>query len=78
MNAIETKTECVALTAQQVGTRYGVAAATIREWSKRGAMPPCRRLSHSVSRWMLTDLQEWEASDFSRKLREATSEEGPF
>ena len=71
MSTTETKTERVALTADEVANRYGITATTVHNWARRGAMPHCRVLGRGVSRWMMSDLREWEATDFSRKLREA-------
>ena len=74
MATAQTKTERIALTAEEVANRYGITATTVHRWAQRGAMPPCRVLGRGVSRWMMADLCEWEASDFAKRLREATAE----
>ena len=74
MAETQIKTERIALTAQEVAHRYGITAPTVHRWAQRGAMPPCRVLGRGVSRWIMADLREWEASDFSKRLRESTAE----
>ena len=59
--------EQVALTAEQVGQRYSVTAQTIHSWSQRGAMPFARRVC-GVLRWFVSDLEEWERTEFHATL----------
>ena len=69
MTKTQTTTERVALTVDETANRYGVTAATIRKWSQTGAMPHARRVAGSVLRWFVSDLEEWEKTEFSRQLR---------
>ena len=74
MATTKTKTECVALTVEETANRYGVTVPTIHNWSQRGAMPHARRVAGSVLRWFVSDLEEWEASDFAKRFLATTPE----
>ena len=62
--------EPFAISAQDVAKRYSVTTNTIHVWSKIGAMPYACRINGAL-RWKLSDLREWEAGDFARRLRSA-------
>lgn len=60
--------EQVALSIEQTAHRYGVTVPTIRKWAERGLMPFGRRVGGSVLRWFVSDLEQWEATEFFRQL----------
>ena len=49
-------------TDKQVAERFGVARETIWRWRDKGDFPKPYKLGPNMTRWRLSDLEEWEAS----------------
>lgn len=73
MPSVQDKAEQIALTVQAVAQRYSVSTTTVHKWARTGAMPHARRIGGAL-RWLVADLQEWECSDFSKRLLESHTE----
>lgn len=48
--------DSVYLTAGQLAKRFGVTERTIREWVKRGTLPPPTCFSRKTKRWNPSDI----------------------
>lgn len=57
----------VLLTDRECASRYSVHQTTIVKWARTGLMPPGKRIGGAL-RWKVSDLEEWEASDFAARL----------
>ena len=49
------------LSDKQVAARYGVTRVTVWRWSKEGTFPVPVHLSSGCTRWLLSDLENWES-----------------
>ncbi len=47
---------------RQAAARYSVSRNTVWRWAKDGSFPKPTQLSPQCTRWRLTDLEAWEAS----------------
>ena len=47
---------------KQVADRYGVSRETIWRWKREGDFPKAVKLSRGMTRWRISDLEEWERS----------------
>lgn len=45
---------------KQLATRFGVSRQSIWLWVRKGKFPKPIKLSESVTRWRLTDVELWE------------------
>ena len=50
------------LSVEQVAARLSVSRDSIYRWKRNGDFPKAFKLSPGTSRWLLRDIQEWEAS----------------
>ena len=48
------------LTVNQVAARFGVSRDTIYRWKREGKFPMARKLSKGSTRWLLSDVVDWE------------------
>ena len=45
----------------QVAARLGVSTDTIWRWKREGRFPKARKFGARVTRWLLADIEAWEA-----------------
>ncbi len=55
-------TDTVYFTDKQVAERFGVACETIWRWRDKGDFPKSYKLGPNMTRWRLSEVEEWEAS----------------
>lgn len=48
------------LSADQVAARFGVSKDTIWRWKRGGDFPAAVKLGGTTTRWRLGDIEEWE------------------
>jgi predicted DNA-binding transcriptional regulator AlpA len=46
----------------EVAEPYSVSRATVWRWVRDSKLPPPVRLSEGCTRWLLSDIEAWEAS----------------
>jgi prophage regulatory protein len=56
-----TSAQPVYLDVTQVAARLSVSTDTIWRWKREGRFPKARKLSARVTRWLLADIEAWEA-----------------
>lgn len=55
------------LTDKQVSARFGVTRTTPWRWVQQGTFPRPVKLSPGCTRWLLDDIERWEASQSGGK-----------
>lgn len=56
-----TTAQPIHLDVKQVAARLAVSTDTIWRWKRNGNFPKARKLSDGTTRWLLADIEAWEA-----------------
>jgi len=54
------------LSDKQLGERYGVHRTAIWRWVREGGFPAPIQLSKGCTRWLLSEVEKWEAEKAAR------------
>ncbi len=57
---MNTITENLFLSVDQVAVRFGVSKDSIWRWKRNGNFPSAVKLGGTTTRWRLSDIEEWE------------------
>ncbi|WP_209428386.1 AlpA family phage regulatory protein [Pararhodobacter sp. SW119] len=60
-NRFSTPAQPTYLDVAQIAARLVVSTDTIWRWKREGRFPKARKLSARLTRWLLADIEAWEA-----------------